>query len=54
MCEALDLRLDLRHLAYWSHWLTPPGTPKRFDTRFFMAPAPAGQVARPTSARRWS
>lgn len=45
MCQALDLRLDLRHLACWSHWLTPPGTPKRFDTRFFMAPAPAGQVA---------
>ena len=44
-CQALDLRLDLRHLACWSHWLTPPGTPKRFDTRFFMAPAPAGQVA---------
>ncbi len=45
MCQALDLRLDLRHLACWSHWLTPPGTTKRFDTRFFMAPAPAGQVA---------
>lgn len=45
MCQALDLRLDLRGLACWSHWLTPPGTPKRFDTRFFMAPAPAGQIA---------
>jgi glyoxylase-like metal-dependent hydrolase (beta-lactamase superfamily II)/8-oxo-dGTP pyrophosphatase MutT (NUDIX family) len=45
MCEALDLRLDLRGLACWSHWLTPPGVPKRFDTRFFMAPAPAAQIA---------
>ena len=39
------LRLDLRELAYFSHWLTPPGVPKRFDTRFFVAPAPPGQEA---------
>lgn len=45
MCQALDLRLDLRHLVAWSHWLTPPGTPKRFDTRFFANPVPPGQVA---------
>jgi glyoxylase-like metal-dependent hydrolase (beta-lactamase superfamily II)/8-oxo-dGTP pyrophosphatase MutT (NUDIX family) len=40
------LRLDARGLAYFSHWLTPPGTAKRFDTRFFAAPAPVGQLAR--------
>lgn len=45
LCQALDLRLDLRGLAYTSHWLTPPGLPKRFDTRFFMVAAPVGQVA---------
>jgi glyoxylase-like metal-dependent hydrolase (beta-lactamase superfamily II)/8-oxo-dGTP pyrophosphatase MutT (NUDIX family) len=45
MCEALDLKLDLRRLDAWSHWLTPPGSPKRFDTRFFLAPVPPGQVA---------
>ncbi len=44
-CRAHDLRLDLRGLVYFSHWLTPPGLPKRFDTRFFVARAPAGQVA---------
>jgi glyoxylase-like metal-dependent hydrolase (beta-lactamase superfamily II)/8-oxo-dGTP pyrophosphatase MutT (NUDIX family) len=47
MCQAHDLRVDLRGLVYWSHWLTPPGHPKRFDTRFFAAAAPAGQVAQP-------
>ncbi len=45
MFEALDLRLDLRKLDAWSHWLTPPGVPKRFDTRFFVAPMPLTQVA---------
>ena len=44
-CRAHALRLDLRGLAYHSHWLTPPGMPKRFDTRFFAALAPAGQTA---------
>jgi glyoxylase-like metal-dependent hydrolase (beta-lactamase superfamily II)/8-oxo-dGTP pyrophosphatase MutT (NUDIX family) len=43
MCRALDLKIDLRHLACWSHWITPPGVPKRFDTRFFLAPMPPGQ-----------
>ena len=45
LCAHFGLRLDLRGLAYYSHWLTPPGVPKRFDTRFFAALAPAGQVA---------
>jgi glyoxylase-like metal-dependent hydrolase (beta-lactamase superfamily II)/8-oxo-dGTP pyrophosphatase MutT (NUDIX family) len=45
MCREHGLRLDLRGLAYFSHWLTPPGLPKRFDTRFFAMHAPAGQVA---------
>ena len=45
LCQAESLTLDLGGLHYFSHWLTPPGTPKRFDTRFFMAQAPAGQVA---------
>ena len=45
LCQAFNLRLDLRGLAYTAHWLTPPGLPKRWDTRFFAALAPAGQEA---------
>lgn len=44
-CRAEGLRLDLRELVYFSHWLTPPGVPRRFDTRFFVALAPADQLA---------
>lgn len=44
-CAAAGLQLDLRGLAYCGHWLTPPGTPKRFDTRFFAVHTPAGQHA---------
>lgn len=46
---ALQLRLQTRQLAPWSRWITPlaptVGT-RRFDTRFFVAQAPAGQTAR--------
>ncbi|WP_026436011.1 NUDIX hydrolase [Acidovorax sp. JHL-9] len=46
---ALQLRLQTRQLAPWSRWITPlapsMGT-RRFDTRFFVAQAPAGQTAR--------
>ncbi|MBU6257779.1 MAG: MBL fold metallo-hydrolase [Burkholderiales bacterium] len=45
LCRGAGLRLDLRGLVYYSHWLTPPGLPRRFDTRFFAARAPAGQEA---------
>ena len=37
--------LDLRAVAYLSHWVTPVGPPRRFDTRFFIVEAPSDQVA---------
>ena len=43
--EDLGQTLDLRAVAYLSHWVTPVGPPRRFDTRFFVVEAPSDQVA---------
>jgi 8-oxo-dGTP pyrophosphatase MutT (NUDIX family) len=40
----LELATDL--LVPFAHWITPADRPKRFDTHFFLAPAPADQVAK--------
>jgi hypothetical protein len=46
LLEAEGLMLDLSGVHYVSHWITPPGhTARRFDTRFFVAAVPPGQVA---------
>ena len=42
--RGLMLRADL--LRPLAHWVTPAAEPKRFDTRFFLAELPAGQVCR--------
>ena len=42
--RSLVLRSDL--LRPLAHWITPELEPKRFDTRFFVARMPAGQVCR--------
>ena len=38
--------LDLSFLVHFSHWITPEMVPKRFTTHFFLAKAPAEQIAR--------
>lgn len=40
-----NVRLALDALVYFAHWVTPPAEPRRYDTRFFAAVAPAGQQA---------
>lgn len=45
----LSLRLQATQLQPWSRWITPKVggvIRKRFDTRFFLARVPAGQIAR--------
>jgi glyoxylase-like metal-dependent hydrolase (beta-lactamase superfamily II)/8-oxo-dGTP pyrophosphatase MutT (NUDIX family) len=45
LCAKEGIRLDTGALVYLSHWLTPLGRAKRYDTRFFIAAAPVSQVA---------
>jgi 8-oxo-dGTP pyrophosphatase MutT (NUDIX family) len=40
--EGLMLAVDSMH--YFSHWITPEGNHRRYDTRFFVARAPDAQV----------
>jgi 8-oxo-dGTP pyrophosphatase MutT (NUDIX family) len=46
--RGLMLRADL--LTPWAHWITPEASPRRFDTWFFAAALPAGQLAALTAA----
>jgi 8-oxo-dGTP pyrophosphatase MutT (NUDIX family) len=41
----LDLKLDLGALTTFARWITPPLTPKRFDTWFYVARTGSEQLA---------
>jgi 8-oxo-dGTP pyrophosphatase MutT (NUDIX family) len=45
--RGLSLRSDL--LRWWGTWITPVFEPRRYDTRFFVAVLPEGQVTRDVS-----
>lgn len=45
--EALALTLDVAPLVFCAHWVTPVAEHRRYDTRFFLAPLPAGREVRP-------
>lgn len=46
MIQKENLRLAVDRLLYLSHWITPPGSHRRFDTRFFVMTVPESQQPR--------
>lgn len=42
-CAREKLRPALDRLLYFSHWITPSGPPRRYDTRFFVTAMPHAQ-----------
>ena len=57
LIEGEDLLLDVGGLYAFSHWITPEGAVRRYDTRFFLAAAPDGHAyahdETETVASRW-
>jgi len=43
LLERENLFIPAGALAYYGHWITQPGRSRRFDARFFVTLAPAGQ-----------
>ncbi len=58
VCADEGLRLAVDGIHYFSHWITPEGAPRRYDTRFFVAAAPRWQSPlhddRETVASLWT
>lgn len=53
-----QLKINLKEVLFYDHWITPEGVPIRFDTRFFVAVAQSGQEAshdnKETDLSRWA
>jgi 8-oxo-dGTP pyrophosphatase MutT (NUDIX family) len=45
LVAASNARLPIGSLAHFAQWVTPAISPKRWDTHFFLARAPHGQIA---------
>jgi 8-oxo-dGTP pyrophosphatase MutT (NUDIX family) len=45
LLAAHDWYADARELLFFSHWITPPSEPRRYNTHFFFAAAPPEQAA---------
>lgn len=43
ICQQMQMQLAADRVHYFSHWLTPEGPPRRYNTRFFVAAAPREQ-----------
>lgn len=48
--EEAGISLDPSTLRLWAHWITPPGRVRRFDTFFYVAPAPENSEVRSDDA----
>ena len=44
ICQRENLTLAVDHVHFYNRFVTPLGRPRRFDTRFFIAETPPGQV----------
>lgn len=49
LLKSENLFCDLRRVIYFSRWQTPRQVPVRFDTRFYLAALPDGQIPVPHS-----
>jgi 8-oxo-dGTP pyrophosphatase MutT (NUDIX family) len=47
LIASMNVRLAFSRLHYFAHWITPEGSPRRYDTRFFLAEVPRDAVGNP-------
>jgi 8-oxo-dGTP pyrophosphatase MutT (NUDIX family) len=57
LMERVGVAVDASRLRCIARWVTPPESPRRYDTRFFLAAMPPGQVVdvdgREVVSHRW-